>query len=78
MCSSLSTSKCSAQAHFFTLVLVSQRAYCVRERRERERHTQKREEERKSKSNHASGRDKWELSKNVAALLARLKVVTLI
>lgn len=37
-----STSKCSAQARFFTLVLLSQRAYCVREReRERERPAEK-------------------------------------
>lgn len=37
-----------------TLMLLSQRAYCVRERKERN----KREEERKSKSKPASGRDK--------------------
>ncbi len=49
----------------FTLTPLSQRAYCVRERK---REKQKREEERKSESDHARGRDKWELSKDEAGV----------
>lgn len=45
----------------FTL---SQRAYCVRERKERNT----RGKERKSKSDRASGRNKWELSKDEAGV----------
>ena len=37
MCPPLSASKCSAHAHFFTLILLSLRAYCVSERRETHR-----------------------------------------
>lgn len=75
---SLNIKMLSTSALLYAHTGQSESVLCQGEERERERDTQKREEERKSKSNHASGRDKWELSKNVAAPLARLKVVTLI
>lgn len=54
----------STSTLFTIFTQLSQRAYCVRERSEK----QKREEERKSKSDHTSGRDKWELSKDEAGV----------
>lgn len=65
MCARLSRHQNAQHKHtLYTHAAQSESVLCPGKEREK----QKREEERTSKSDHASGRDKWELSKDEAGV----------